>query len=59
MAMESSSGTWTVDPRPTYQWLRCNPDGSNCRPIPGADGPTYTPTADDVDHVIRPAASSE
>src|SRR5205085_3420917 len=45
-------GTITVDPGTwtgtgpidyTYQWLRCDAQGDNCVPIPGATGPTYTP----------------
>ncbi len=40
--LNCNAGTWTGGPSFTFRWLR---DGV---PIPGATGPTYTLTADDV-----------
>jgi subtilisin family serine protease len=38
----ASTGAWTGIPSVyTYQWNRCNQNGSNCSPIPGATGQTY------------------
>lgn len=31
-----------------YRWLRCDADGADCVPIPGAAGVAYAPTATDV-----------
>ena len=36
----------------TYQWQRCDEDGTNCEDIDGATGETYTPTGDDAGHAI-------
>ena len=42
-------GTWTGTPAPTftYQWQRCNADGSGCANIPGATSTSYTIVAAD------------
>ncbi len=38
----ASTGFWTGIPSTyTYQWSRCNQNGLNCSPIPGATGQTY------------------
>src|SRR5262249_16683073 len=42
---------WLFNPQATsvkFQWLRCDGNGNNCDPIPGATGQTYTLTDDDV-----------
>ena len=45
------AGTGPVDF--TYQWLRCDLDGTNCTDIAGATDEDYTLTSDDADHGIR------
>jgi hypothetical protein len=53
--LTANPGTWTGD-QPivfTYQWLRCNPGGSNCVSIPGATQQTYTAQAGDVGDTLR------
>lgn len=47
-ALSVSPGTWGAGPTPTYayQWRRDN------AAIDGATGPSYTPTAQDVGHVL-------
>ena len=53
--LTANPGNWTV-PGPatyTYQWQRCDANGSNCVDIPGATDDTYTPTGDDVGHTLR------
>ena len=36
----------------TYQWQRCDADGTDCDDIAGATDETYTPTGDDAGHAI-------
>jgi IPT/TIG domain-containing protein len=36
-----------------YQLQRCDADGNNCVDIPGATGPDYEITADDLAHTLR------
>ena len=45
------AGTGPVDF--TYQWLRCDLDGTNCTDIAGATDEDYTLTSADADHGIR------
>ncbi len=47
-------GTWK-SPKTTWtrQWERCEPDGSDCESIFGANGPEYTLTADDYGNTVR------
>lgn len=52
VALTTTNGTWTGAPTFAQAWLRCSADGSGCAPI-GADGPAYTPVADDVGHTLR------
>lgn len=48
-----STGTWTPTPTSfTYQWQRCDVDGSGCRNI-SATGRTYSPRNADVGHRMR------
>lgn len=48
-------GTWTGAPPPdlTYQWQRCDADGTNCVDISGAEGLTYEVTSDDIGKTIK------
>jgi predicted actin-binding protein len=50
-----SSGTWSGTPTISYsyQWRRCDADGSNCADIAGATGATYDLTSTDVGKRIR------
>jgi Cellulase (glycosyl hydrolase family 5)/PKD domain/IPT/TIG domain/Carboxypeptidase regulatory-like domain/Putative Ig domain len=42
-------GKWTNEPTGyKYEWLRCNKEGGECSPIPGAVNQTYLATAADV-----------
>ena len=46
-------GTWTgTPPDLTYQWQRCDADGTNCVDISGATDDTYTLGSDDVGHAV-------
>jgi hypothetical protein len=56
-----SGGTLTADPGPLagtgpfevdYQWQQCDASGGNCVDIPGANGPSYELTPEDVGHTI-------
>ena len=52
--LHGSNGSWTgTDLTFTYQWLRCDSNGANCVPIPGATGVDYTPTSSDVGHALQ------
>jgi hypothetical protein len=37
----------------TYQWQDCNPEGSDCQAIPGAQSASYTPATGDAGHTLR------
>ena len=41
-----------------YQWTRCDSAGSNCAPISGAAGQSYSLVAADVSHRIRGAVTA-
>ena len=53
--LSEASGKWADTPTSfSYQWMEdCNGAGSNCTPIRGATGQTYTLTSNDVGHTIR------
>lgn len=53
--LSAHDGVWDGDPPPTIarRWQRCDTGGENCADIPGAVGPQYTLTADDVGLRIR------
>ena len=42
----------------TYQWRRCDADGTNCVDITDANGRTYTPTSADAGHTIVVAVTA-
>jgi hypothetical protein len=47
-------GVWTNAPSTyTYIWYRCDPTGANCAPVPGASGPSYISTSQDLGSTIR------
>ena len=51
--LQVSAGSWS--PTPTtigYQWLRCNPNGRLCKPLPGATASTYAVTTADTGHAL-------
>jgi len=45
-------GEWENSPSVSLQWEDCDITGTVCTPIPGATGPTYTTTANDVNDSI-------
>jgi hypothetical protein len=51
----ANHGQWTGAPDSyTYQWIRCDADGtSNCHDIGGKTSTRYTPVADDVGKTLR------
>ncbi|MDQ3933992.1 MAG: hypothetical protein M3340_05105 [Actinomycetota bacterium] len=52
--LTANPGQWTGGGGdPSYQWERCDASGGNCTAIPGATGPTYTPTKEDEGQTIR------
>ncbi len=51
--LATTNGTWTGTPTFAYAWMRCDAAGGGCAPIAGADGASYTPTADDVGSTLR------
>ncbi len=57
--LSANTGTWSNEPTAyAYQWLQCNPAGSACAAIGGADGSSYTPTAALVGTTIRVRVSA-
>jgi hypothetical protein len=52
--LTAGNGTWSNSPTSyTYQWRRCETDGTSCGDIVGATKQTYTLTTTDVRHTIR------
>lgn len=53
--LTASTGTWTSSSNITYsyQWLRCDANGSGCSNIGGANGSHYQVKNADVGHTIR------
>ena len=52
--LTANNGTWTGNPTTyTYQWQRCNGDGSSCAPIDGATGKTYGVRTADATRTLR------
>jgi RHS repeat-associated protein len=51
--LSASNGKWTNSPLAySYQWLDCNPEGGECKAIPGATNETYRPVMSDVGHAL-------
>jgi hypothetical protein len=47
-------GSWTANPTSfTYQWQRCDAQGTNCTDIAGATGQTFVLTATEVGATVR------
>ena len=42
----------------TYQWQKCDAQGANCAPIPGAVNPTYVPVDTDVGSMLEVAVTA-
>jgi hypothetical protein len=56
--LTASNGTWSNSPTSyTYQWRRCETDGTSCGDIVGATDRTYALTSNDVRHTIRVAVT--
>jgi hypothetical protein len=51
--LATTNGTWTGTPAFAYAWMRCDAAGGGCAPIAGADGASYTPTANDIGSTLR------
>lgn len=52
--LQGSNGSWAgSDLSFTYQWMRCDANGTNCQPIPGATGANYTPSTADIGHALQ------
>ena len=59
--LTSHPATWSGEvKRYTYQWKRCNNNGTNCNPISGATETTYVLRGVDVGHriVLKETASN-
>jgi hypothetical protein len=51
-------GTWSDAQRVTYEWQRCDADGSNCAAIPRATAPSLILAGADVGHAITVAVTA-
>jgi hypothetical protein len=51
--LSTSTGSWTGSPSFSYQWLRCEANGGNCSPIPGATSSSYTVETADAASTLR------
>jgi hypothetical protein len=52
--LTANNGTWANNPTTyTYQWQRCNSDGSSCGAIDGATGKTYGVRSADESRTLR------
>lgn len=51
--LTAGNGLWRNSPTSfTYQWMRCDSKGNNCKSIAGATEKTYVLTSTDVGHTI-------
>jgi hypothetical protein len=57
--LTADPGTWTGNPTFTYQWQRCDSDGSNCLPVTGETGTTYGARTADVGFRLRVAVTGK
>ncbi|MEA2493099.1 MAG: hypothetical protein QOJ29_1010 [Thermoleophilaceae bacterium] len=52
--LHGSQGSWSgTGLTYTYQWMRCDANGTACAPIQGANGLNYTATNADVGHALQ------
>jgi Laminin G domain len=58
--LSASTGSWsgTQPITPAYQWQRCDTSGTNCAPVTGATGTTYTLGPADVGSTIVVAVTA-
>jgi hypothetical protein len=53
-SLADQPGSWSAQPTSfSYQWLRCDSEGTDCAGIPGATGQSYTVSSADVGSTIR------
>jgi hypothetical protein len=57
--LTAAPGTWTGSPTLTYQWQRCDSDGSNCLAVAGANGQSYDARLSDVGFRLRVAVTGK
>ncbi len=51
--MTVSDDSWSGSPVAyAYRWQDCNASGTECKTIPGANNPNYTPTSGDLGHTL-------
>src|SRR5207247_10464313 len=53
LSASDGSGTGTAPINPTYQWRRCDSDGTNCADLAGATNATHDLVSADVSHALR------
>jgi large repetitive protein len=57
--LSASTGTWSGSPASySYQWKRCDTNGSNCTSIAGATSTTYQVASNDVGSRLRVAVTA-
>jgi hypothetical protein len=55
--LTANPGSWTGNPTFSFQWQRCDADGSNCVAVTGATGQTYGVRAADLGFRLRVAVT--
>jgi hypothetical protein len=56
--LTANPGAWSGNPTFTYQWHRCDADGSNCLNVTGATGQTYGVRIADLGFRLRVAVTA-
>ena len=51
--LSTTTGAWSSTVTVTYRWLRCAPDGTDCRTIPGATAAGHVAVAADAGHRLE------
>jgi Tol biopolymer transport system component len=49
----ASPGVWSGSPAFTFQWRRCDQNGTTCADVPGQTGSAYTVGNADIGHTLR------